>query len=85
MLAGTENRPGASSTSPPILWKNVIVSGAADPNGDGRVGDVRGFDVITGKQLWRFATVPEKGQEEVLRHMGRRAAPMRAMACTCGA
>ena len=54
---------GATSyTSPPIVYKNVVISGAANPNSDGRPEDIRGFDVVTGKELWRFATIPEKGQ-----------------------
>jgi quinoprotein glucose dehydrogenase len=52
----------ASGSSPPIVYKNVVISGSANPFGDGRNGDIRGFDVITGKELWRFNTVPQKGE-----------------------
>lgn len=62
VLEGKQGSFGVSS-SPPIVYRNLIISGAANPNGDGRDGDVRAFDVITGKQVWRFATVPEKGQK----------------------
>jgi quinoprotein glucose dehydrogenase len=60
-----EGKAGTIGTfsSPPIIWRNVIISQAANPAGDGRDGDVRGFDAATGRQLWRFATVPEKGQK----------------------
>ena len=54
---------GATSwTSPPKVYKNIVISGAANPNDDGRPEDIRAFDVVTGKQLWRFATLPEPGQ-----------------------
>ena len=62
VLAG-KGEQSAPSTSPPIVYRNLIISGAANPNGDGRVGDVRAFDVLSGRQVWRFATVPEKGQK----------------------
>ncbi len=25
-------------------------------------GDVRGFDVLTGTQLWKFETIPQEGE-----------------------
>ncbi len=54
---------GATSwTSPPIVYKNMVISQAANPNGDGRPEDIRAFDVVTGKQLWRFSTRPQKGE-----------------------
>ena len=41
-------------------------------------GDVRGFDVRTGKLLWSFRSIPQKGEfgnetwEKVLEDNGRR-------------
>jgi quinoprotein glucose dehydrogenase len=61
-LEGSEGTAGTAS-SPPIVYRNLIISQAANPSGDGRDGDVRAFDAATGKQVWRFATVPEKGQQ----------------------
>lgn len=62
VLEGKEGS-GGNSSSPPIVFRNLVISGAANPNGDGRDGDVRAFDVVTGRQVWRFATVPGKGQK----------------------
>jgi quinoprotein glucose dehydrogenase len=52
-----------NNNSPPAIYGNIIISGYANPNGTGRDGDVRAFDVLTGRELWRFSTVPQKGQE----------------------
>jgi quinoprotein glucose dehydrogenase len=46
-----------------VIYKNILISGAANPYKDGRPsGDIRGFDLKTGKQLWRFNTIPVKGE-----------------------
>lgn len=56
--------PGGPGSSPPIVYKDIIISGTANPYHDGRPGgDIRGFDARTGKQLWRFNTVPLKGEK----------------------
>jgi quinoprotein glucose dehydrogenase len=60
VLGGT--RPGRGASSPPVVYANLVITGAANPNGDGRDQDIRAFDIVTGKQIWRFATIPEKGQ-----------------------
>jgi len=55
-------------TSPPTVVKNVVVVGAALKNGTAPAsktnvpGDVRGFDVRTGKLLWTFHTIPRPGE-----------------------
>lgn len=60
------NRSLVSCTSPPILCGDVVVvGGRVDDFQDQREmppGDVRGFDVRTGKLLWTFHTVPQKGE-----------------------
>jgi len=55
------------SSSPPMVVGDVIVVGAALPQG-GRPptkemppGHVRGFDARTGEQLWTFHTIPQPG------------------------
>ncbi len=58
-----------TNTSPPVVYKNLIILG----NGVGdRItykqdppGDVRAFDARTGKQVWRFNTVPGAGETGV--------------------
>ncbi|HKB39763.1 MAG TPA: pyrroloquinoline quinone-dependent dehydrogenase [Gemmataceae bacterium] len=53
-------------TSPPIVCRNVVVVGSSisdiPPAKTMPPGDVRGFDAVTGKQLWTFHTVPQKGE-----------------------
>ena len=57
------------STSPPIIVNDVIIMGASFPVGLAPVsrnqvrGDIMGYDVRTGKQLWIFHTIPQKGEE----------------------
>jgi quinoprotein glucose dehydrogenase len=51
-------------TSPPIVWKNLVITGAAvqefPPRG--AAGDVRAWDARTGKQVWSFHSVPRAGE-----------------------
>ncbi len=57
------------STSPPIIVNDVIIMGASFPVGLAPVsknqvrGDIMGYDVRTGKQLWIFHTIPQPGEE----------------------
>ena len=46
-------------SSPPAIYKNVVIVGPATQEGPslGPSGDPRGFDVRTGKLLWRFHTI----------------------------
>ena len=60
------NRKHYTNTSPPAVYKNlVILSNSVDD----RViykhdppGDVRAYDTRTGKRVWTFHTVPQKGE-----------------------
>lgn len=49
------------STSPPVVWKNIVVVGSSIQDQTiGRrstTGDVQAFDIETGKRLWTFSTV----------------------------
>lgn len=53
---------------PPMVVNDVIIVGSAHlvsfrpPSKSNVKGDVRGFDVRTGKLLWTFKTIPEPGQ-----------------------
>jgi quinoprotein glucose dehydrogenase len=57
-----------SSTSPAVVVRNVIITGAAMVGGsaprskENTKGYIRGFDVRTGKRLWTFHTVPQPGE-----------------------
>jgi len=60
------NKKHYAQTSPPIVFKNLVIVG----NGVGDrlmyrndpPGDVRAFDARTGKQVWSFHTIPQKGE-----------------------
>lgn len=51
-------------TSPPAIYKNLVICGSITADGEphGPNGDVRAFDVTTGKLVWRFHTVPLEGE-----------------------
>ncbi|HWW51899.1 MAG TPA: PQQ-binding-like beta-propeller repeat protein, partial [Verrucomicrobiae bacterium] len=53
-------------SSPPIICRDVVVMGSKVNDvplaADMPPGDVRGFDVRTGKQQWIFHSVPRKGE-----------------------
>jgi quinoprotein glucose dehydrogenase len=54
-------------TSVVVIVDDVLVTSASIPDGvstlESPPGDVRGFDIHTGKQLWTFNTVPQPGEE----------------------
>ncbi len=51
-------------TSPPAVCHDTIVTGSWVSDGEplGPSGDVRGFDARSGRELWRFHTVPHPGE-----------------------
>ena len=51
-------------TSAPMVFEDLVYLGfsASEGAGPGAPGDIRAFDVRTGKQRWRFHTVPRPGQ-----------------------
>ena len=51
-------------TSPPTIYKHLIIIGPATQEGPtkGPSGDPRAFDAKTGKLVWRFHTVPQPGE-----------------------
>ncbi|RMF41677.1 MAG: pyrroloquinoline quinone-dependent dehydrogenase [Planctomycetota bacterium] len=51
-------------TSAPAIVGDVVVVGFSCGEGPGPAapGDIRGFDVRTGRQVWRFHTVPRPGE-----------------------
>ncbi len=72
LLKGLRNAPknalpDVGSQSPPLVVGNVVIVGPAHlvsfrPQTAANVkGDVRGFDARTGKLLWTFRTIPQKG------------------------
>ncbi len=55
---------GYGMTSPPAIYKNLVICGALASDGEpkGPSGDVRAFDARTGKLVWRFHVVPREGE-----------------------
>jgi quinoprotein glucose dehydrogenase len=53
-------------TSAPLVVKDIVVIGSSiadNPNvKEGTRGDVRGYDIKTGKLLWTFKVIPQEGQ-----------------------
>src|SRR2546427_1327144 len=60
------NKKHYTNTSPPIIYKDLVILG----NGVGDrltyrndpPGDVRAFDARTGKRVWSFHTIPQQGE-----------------------
>ena len=66
LRAGVDAREGEaySMTSAPAIFRDLVITGAMVPEGvpRGPVGDIRAFDVRTGREVWRFHTVPRPGE-----------------------
>ena len=65
--AGLEERfrkLGYGPTSAPAIFENLVILGFSCGEGPGIAapGDVRAFDVRTGREAWRFHTVPRKNE-----------------------
>jgi quinoprotein glucose dehydrogenase len=55
---------GYGPTSAPAVWRDTVIVGFSCDEGPGLAapGDVRAFDVRTGRETWRFRTVPRPGE-----------------------
>jgi quinoprotein glucose dehydrogenase len=55
-----------ASTSPPVVYRNLVIVGHAIPDRliyrNDPPGDVRAFDARSGKQVWTFHTIPQAGE-----------------------
>jgi quinoprotein glucose dehydrogenase len=62
ILQGLPGNNGLSS--PPVMYKNLIIIGGRTQEGPtkGPAGDVRAWDVHTGKLVWTFHSVPRAGE-----------------------
>lgn len=51
-------------TSPPIVYRNLVITGSATQEfpTKGAAGDVRAWDMRTGKLVWTFHSVPRPGE-----------------------
>ncbi|GAA4315534.1 PQQ-binding-like beta-propeller repeat protein [Compostibacter hankyongensis] len=51
------------STTPGIIYKNLLILGTrVSEGGDAAPGNIRAFDVRTGKRAWIFHTIPHPGE-----------------------
>ena len=51
------------SNSPGKVWKNLLIVGSAP--GEAFVnppGDIRAYDIVTGRKVWQFHTIPQPGE-----------------------
>jgi|GEM_PF-668716 len=62
MLGGT--RRGYGMTSPPLIFKDLVICGSIVPDADAKspLGDVRAFDARTGRLVWTFHVIPRDGE-----------------------
>jgi quinoprotein glucose dehydrogenase len=54
---------GWNNNSPGKVWKNLLIVGST--TGEAFIsppGDLRAYDVITGKRIWQFHTIPRPGE-----------------------
>jgi len=54
-----------SLRSPPVVYKNLVITWGNPNEGTssfGAYGDIRAWDVRTGKLVWMFHTVPRPGE-----------------------
>jgi quinoprotein glucose dehydrogenase len=62
----THGLPNASDglSSPPTMYNNLIILGGrtTESGGPGPAGDVRAFDIHTGKLAWTFHAIPQPGE-----------------------
>ncbi len=59
------NRMHYGLTSPPLVYQDLVITGSHIDDETGRkgpAGDVRAWDVRTGKLVWTFHTVPRPGE-----------------------
>jgi alcohol dehydrogenase (cytochrome c) len=56
--------PGTYVSGAPLVYRDLVVTGVGTPTGFGR-GFIVAYDVNTGKERWRFTTVPGAGQPGV--------------------
>jgi quinoprotein glucose dehydrogenase len=63
ILRGLPGRDGLSS--PPLVYKNIVITGGTTQENPpkGPAGDVRAWDMHTGKLVWTFHSIPGAGEK----------------------
>ena len=76
-MQGQPGRNGLSS--PPIVYKNLVITGGRTQENppQGPAGDVRAWDMRTGKLVWTFHSIPRPARSTTTRGRAtaRRTAP----------
>jgi quinoprotein glucose dehydrogenase len=63
MRTGSPRRLGGPNKGPGRVFENLIIVGSNTGEGYGSPpGDLRAFDVVTGKLIWTFHTIPRPGE-----------------------
>jgi quinoprotein glucose dehydrogenase len=63
LMRGLPGRNGL--TSPPIVYKHLVITGGTTQENPphGPAGDVRAWDLRTGKLVWTFHSIPQAGEK----------------------
>lgn len=63
IMRGLPGRNGLSS--PPVVYKNLVITGGTTQENPphGPAGDIRAWDMRTGKLVWTFHSIPQKGEK----------------------
>lgn len=63
IMRGLPGRNGM--TSPPLVYKNLVITGGTTQENPplGPAGDVRAWDLHTGKLAWTFRSIPQEGEK----------------------
>ena len=63
IMQGLPGRNGL--TSPPVVYKNLVIAGGTTQENPphGPAGDVRAWDMRTGKIVWTFHSIPREGEK----------------------
>jgi quinoprotein glucose dehydrogenase len=63
IMRGLPGRNGL--TSPPVVYKNLVIAGGTTQENPphGPAGDVRAWDMRTGKLVWTFHSIPQAGEK----------------------
>jgi len=63
MRVGAPRPLGGPSATPGRVWENRVIVSSQTGEGYGSApGDLRAYDVVTGKELWAFHTIPHPGE-----------------------
>lgn len=63
MRAGDPRRLGGPNKTPPRVFENLLIVGSNTGEGYGSPpGDLRAYDVVTGRLVWTFHTIPRPGE-----------------------